>query len=355
MSEDKSPALIIGGGMAGMSVAAVLSDLGLKSIIVEQDRNLGGHINEHLTLFPDQRNASEVFSEKLELVENNPNVEIMTGSRIESISGEFGAFTVKVVPTDIDADDKKKTVEAKTIVIATGFEGMNADNIFEYSYSLHNNIITGLEFEKMIFDKAASGEKPGRPSDNAPPKSAAVIMCTGSRDEKHNEFCCEVGCRVGLNHALFLKDTFGPDIDVVVCYIDIRATGKDNENLYTRVREKGVRFIKSRPSEISKIDEDTAKFIVFDLITHKLLQIESDLIILETGLIPRNGQGAINEMLGLETDESGFLKSPDYFKPFCSTKKGVFIAGTAAGPKDLPGTISGAALTAAEVAKILKD
>ena len=349
MSDKNLKTLIVGGGMAGLSCAAHLADMGLDSIIIEKASEPGGHLKDHHTLFPHQHMASDVLGEKLKQVQGSSNIEIITDSQVKGISGAPGAFQVTVT-----TDEATRTIEAGAVVIATGFDGMDMADMYEYSYTLHKNVITGLEFEKLVNDNETAGEKPGRPSDGAAPKSAVIIMCTGSRDEKHNLFCCEVGCRAGLNHAHYLKETFGDEISVFICYIDIRATGKDNEDFYRKVREMDVHFIKSRPSEILAVDEHYARFNVFDLITHKLLQLESDLIILETALVPHAEQNALNDALQLETDDTGFIALSDYYQPSESKVPGIFLAGTASCPRDLPGTMANAALAAQEVARLLR-
>jgi heterodisulfide reductase subunit A len=353
MAETNNLILIIGGGIAGMSIASNLANLGLGSVIVEKDTALGGHLKNHYSLFPHDQKASELLDEYLTKIQKD-NIEIYTGSQVSSISGERGAFQVTVITKTEDGKESTKILDVGAVVIATGFAGMDTDTIYEYSYSLHKNIITGLEFEQMLNDSKKADKNFGRPSDGGAPQSAAIIMCTGSRDEKHNLSCCEVGCRAGLNHAFQLKKLFGDSINVTICYIDIRATGKDNEDFYRQVREMDVHLIKSRPSEISKLDEHHARFNVFDLVTHKLLQIESDLIILETALEPHPEQAALNDMMKLEVDDTGFLACPNYYRPHESATKGVFFAGTATGPRDLPGTIANAAMVAAEIAYIFR-
>ncbi|UCH88554.1 MAG: CoB--CoM heterodisulfide reductase iron-sulfur subunit A family protein [Thermoplasmata archaeon] len=350
MAENKRT-LIIGGGIAGLTVASQLADRNLSSIIVEKESALGGHLKSHYSLFPHQQKASEFLEEALKQIQDNSNVEVLTNSVVKDISGEAGTYNVKIETGTGEGDAQAQSLEVGTIVIATGFEGMDANTLHEYSYTQHKNVITGLEFEELLNDAKSNGKPLGRPSDNSAPQNATVVLCTGSRDEKFNEFCCEVGCRAGLNHAYQLKDMFGDAIQVFLCYIDVRATGRDNEVFYTNVREKDVHLVRGRPSEISKIDDNFARFIIFDQITHKLLQIESDLIILETALVPNSTQGALNEMMSLETDDTGFLSASNYFQPVESSSSGIYIAGTASGPRDVPGTIANAALTAATIAK----
>jgi len=350
MTDKNMKTLIVGGGMTGLCTAVHLAELGLDSVIVEKASEPGGHLKDHYLLFPHQHKASDVLGEKLQQVREMANIEILTNSKVTGISGEPGAFKITVTN-----ESSSQSIDAGAIVLATGFEGMDMGNLYEYGYTMHKNIITGLEFEKLISDSENAGNKPGRPSDGTAPKNAAIIMCTGSRDEKHNMFCCEVGCRAGLNHAYYLKETFGDNITVFICYIDIRSTGKDCEDFYRKVRERDVHFIKSRPSEILAVDEHFARFNVFDLITHKLLQIEADLIILETALVPRTEQKTLNDIFHLDVDETGFVAVNDYYHQTESNVPGIFLAGSTTGPRDLPGTMANAALAAANVAKLLKN
>jgi len=206
------------------------------------------------------------------------------------------------------------------------------------------------------------------PSTLKQPKSITFIQCAGSRDENHNPYCSGICCLYTIKNAGLIKKEY-PDMEVNICYIDIRTGGRYNEEYYRTLREMGVNFIHGRPSEITtetdpsaassgKADKKAQGLMVqvFDTTTSKLYKINTDIIVLATALRPSDGTTDMISKAHLVFGPDGFIK-PVHIKiaPVDTTVGGIYVVGTASGPKSIPDSISEAGLAASRVATFLKD
>lgn len=255
----------------------------------------------------------------------------------------------------INYEMKEETIELNVgaIIIATGYQLYDARKLSEYGYGKFMNVISGMEFERI---SAADGPTKGRilrPSDGMPPKTVAIILCAGSRDEKHLPYCCKVGCMVGLKHAYYIASSL-PNSRIYVFYTDVRAAGKGFEEFYQRIRSlENVYFIRGKPMEISE-ENSKLVFDVFDITVNELYRFNVDLVILETGLIPNENVEPIISMLKLPKSQDGFLlELHPKLRPVETSIKGVFICGCAQGLKDIPDTIAQASAAASAVTSLL--
>lgn len=252
----------------------------------------------------------------------------------------------------IDYEQKPKYVELSvgTIVVATGYELYDMKKMFEYGYGKYKNVITGLQLERLSSAGGPTKGKILRLDNGEKPKTVAIVLCAGSRDEKHVKYCCRIGCVAGLKHAYYVASSY-PDAKVIICYTDIRAFGKGFEEFYQKVRTMdNVFFIRGRPMEIFEREDGTLFFDVYDSNTGNLLRVEADLVVLETALIPPNGWEELRKKLKVSCDPGGFgLELHPKLKPVETTVDGVFLAGFIQGPKDIPDTVAhaGAAASAA--------
>ncbi len=259
-------------------------------------------------------------------------------------------------PDAIDFDMKPEIIEEEfgAIIVATGYEPYPIENIGEYGYGTIHNVISGLEFERII---SASGPTDGvvrRPSDGKVPKTVVFIHCAGSRDPaKHLPYCSKVCCMYSTKHALQYRHLVH-DGTAVNFYIDIRTAGKDFEEFYQRAAEEdGVIYIKGKVSELIE-DGDQVLVRGVNTLTSETVEMHADLVVLATGLIPSEGTRQIAKMLKLPVDSTGFIREAHpKLKPVDTVISGVFLAGTASGPKDIPETVSHASGAASRASTIL--
>lgn len=221
-------------------------------------------------------------------------------------------------------------VSVDAIVLATGFSEYNAGKVGQYKYGVYPNVITGIEYERLCSPTGPTNGKILRIDNRERPKSVVFILCVGSRDEKHLRYCCNIGCLNALKHASYLKQQYGEEVDIYICYTDIRAVTKRGEQFYQKVRASGVEFIHGQPSEVRQAKNGSLTLDIYDQATSKLLSITADLVVLETGLKP---QTDLKEKLKLTLDEYNFIteKHPQ-LKPSETTIDGVFLAGAVQQP-----------------------
>ncbi len=250
----------------------------------------------------------------------------------------------KVCPAQaIDFGQQPKAIELKVgaIIVATGFDEYNPTQKIEYGYGRYDNIITQFQLARLLDIDGPTKGKLLRPTDRKEPRSVAMIQCVGSRDENANGYCSSVCCMYALKHAQIIKDMVLPDSQVYISYIDMRTTGKGFEEYYKRTREIGVNFIHGRPAEV--IEDDKTKNLILkveDSDIGEFLRLEVDLVVLSCATVPSNGTKQLAELLGINLDENGFFKEVHpKLRPVETNVRGVYICGSAQGPKDIPDSI----------------
>jgi len=250
----------------------------------------------------------------------------------------------KICPVDaVDFDQNPETMELKVgaIIVATGFEEYDPSKKGEYRYGVFNNVITQFQLARLLDIDGPTKGKLLRPSDGKEPRNIVMIQCVGSRDEKSNVYCSSVCCMYSLKHAQIIKEMVLPEAEISICYTDMRASGKGFEEYYQRTRDIGVNFIRGKPSDIIE-NPETKNLIVAveDTLLGEPLKLEADLVVLSCGMTASKGTKRLTEILGIETDESGFFKEVHpKLKPIETKVRGIYICGCAQGPKDIPDAI----------------
>ena len=256
----------------------------------------------------------------------------------------------------IDFNQKEEIIELNvgSIILATGYELLGIADLEEYGYGKFKNVILGIELERLVNPDGPTRGRVVRISDGKPVKRVAIILCAGSRDERHLPYCCRFGCMVGLKHAYYLA-SINPGIEVYIFYTDIRAGGKGFEEFYQRVRSlENVHFIRGKPCEIIENNDGSIKLTVFDTVVDELLQFEVDLLILEAGVKPSNGTTELARMLKIPLSPEGFfMEYHPKLRPSETFVYGVFLAGACQGPKDIADSVSHAGLAASKAASLL--
>jgi heterodisulfide reductase subunit A len=256
---------------------------------------------------------------------------------------------------DFNDADVEETFEVGTIVVCTGVDVFDASEIPQYQYRRTPNVITSLEFERMI---NAGGPTHGhliRPSDHQVPKTVAFIQCIGSRSNKTNPYCSNVCCMNTIKDALLIKEHW-PDTEIKVFYIDIRAFGKGFEDLFQRAKRLGVQFIRGLPGDILPLKNGNLRLIGEMTLMDRLYDIETEMVILSVGLKPSTGSELVRKFLTLSLTSGGFfMVAHPKLRPVDTSTRGVFLAGCAEGPKDIKDSVTQASAAAARANIIMNS
>jgi len=252
---------------------------------------------------------------------------------------------------DFEQEDKIIEVEVGSIIMATGFQVFDPTPIYSYGYKRLDNVITSLEFERMV-NSAGPTEGDIVLKDGSEPDSIAIIHCVGSRDEKYHEYCSRVCCMYSMKFAHLIKEH--TSARVYEFYIDIRSFGKGYEEFYNRILNEGTTFIRGRPAEITNVaetPEEEGKLIVQfeDTLAGKQRRLPVDMVILSCALEPQSDVEAIARLFNISRSGDGFfLEKHPKLEPVSTMTDGIFLAGCCQGPKDIPDTVAQASAAAAE-------
>ncbi len=258
---------------------------------------------------------------------------------------------------DYDAQDEELTLKAGTIVVATGMEPYDPTPLDEYGYTRFPNMVTTIEFERLINAGGPTKGEVVRLSDLKVPKSVAFIQCVGSRspgNEKANPYCSNICCMNTIKDTLMLKEHY-PDMEVKVFYIDIRAFGKGFEDLFQRSKGKGVKYIRGLPGDVQEDPgSHDLKLFVENTSTDHLERHHVEMVVLSQGLVPSEDMNKIQEMLALQKTSDGFyLEAHPKLQPVDSASAGIFFAGTAESPKDIKDAVTQASAASARAARLM--
>ncbi len=245
-------------------------------------------------------------------------------------------------------------LDVGTIIVATGFDSFDPSPIEEYGYGVYDNVITTLELERIHNSAGPTAGRFIRPSDGKTPKSVAFVQCVGSRDERFNIYCSGFCCMYTIKNALVLKQMY-PDAEITIFYMDIRTPSKGYEEFYQRARQEGIRFIQGRPSQISEDAETGNLFIqAEDIALGEVVELEAEMVVLSTAAVPRADAEEMSSILNISRSPGGFyMEYHPKLRPIDSPTDGVFLAGAAQGPKDIPASVSQGAAAAARAGRIM--
>jgi len=420
-------ALIVGGGIAGISAALDLAEMGYKVYLLEKTQSIGGHMAALDKTFPTLDCSICIEGPKMVDCARHPNITILANSELVKVDGYVGNFRVKIrknpryvipekctgcgeckdacpieypnewdmnlgtrkaisVPFDqavplvyainrdyciecfkcidacgereaIDFDQKPEEVDLDVgaIIVSTGFDIYEPYDLPLLGYGRYSNVLTSMEFERLILAAGPTGGKVIRQSDGQKPKRIAFIQCVGSRDKNKYPYCSNFCCMYTLKHVVQIKEKYQQDVEVYVFYIDIRSPSKGYEEFYNRARERGVNFIRGR---VSHIDEDPSNrnLIIHseDSLLGQPIELEVDMVVLATASIPKRGVEDLSRILNLSRDSDGFLmEAHPKLKPLDAPTDGIFFAGSCSGLKDIPASVSQGSGAAARAATVI--
>jgi len=254
---------------------------------------------------------------------------------------------------DFNQKDEIIEIEVGTIIVATGYDLYDVSKIKEYGYGKYKNVITSLQFERLINASGPTEGKIVRLSDGKTPKRIAFIQCVGSRSEVHNKHCSGICCMYTLKHAQQIKEKM-PDAEVYVFYMDIRTPGKGYEEFFNRAKEMGVKFIRGRPSRIVEDENNNLHIFVENTLTGEVMEVVVDMVVLAPAMVPRADSEKIRKILNLATTSEGFfMEAHAKLRPVDTMVSGVFLAGACQGPKDIPTSVAQGSAAASRAATLM--
>ena len=257
-------------------------------------------------------------------------------------------------PDAIDHNQQAEEIELEvgTIVAAIGYDPFDPSSIYQYGYGRFSNVITAMEIERMINASGPTGGHVIKPSDGIEPKRVAFIHCVGSRDEQIGKpYCSRVCCMYSMKNAQLCID-HEPDTEVTCYYMDIRSFGKGYEEFYKTSQEKyGIEFIRGKPAQIFENDDLTLTIRAEDTLLGKVTEYTYDLVVLSVGLEHSAGSDELRQTLGLSRSADGFyMEAHPKLRPVDTLTDGVYIAGVAQGPKDIPDSVAQGSAAASRAA-----
>jgi len=264
----------------------------------------------------------------------------------------------KVCPADaIDFTQETEyiPVSAKAVVIASGFKLFDPDFIPRYGYTKYKNVVTSMHMERQLVPTRPFNTVL-RPGDGKVPDNIAYILCTGSRDKTvGNPICSQVCCMYSTKQAQLLMGALAM-ADVTIYYINIRAFGKGFCEFYQQAKGMGVEFVKGKVGKISELENGNLKIRYEDISEGKVKEAEHDLVVLSVGILPNLEVDSFFREEKVELDDFNYVKQTDELvSPSRTTMDGVFVAGTASGPMDIPDSILSAGAASSETASYLKS
>lgn len=425
-------ALVIGGGVAGIQAALDIANGGIKTILLDKEPSIGGHMSMLDETFPTLDCSQCILTPKMVEASQNPNIEIVTYSEIEKVSGFVGNFKVSIkkkaryvnpnectgcgicwskcpvsVPSEfeqglgkrkaiyvpfpqavpnkpvidvehctyftsggkrckicqkvcpkqcINFEDKDEIIEEDVgaIIVATGYDIMPTSEFGEYGYGKYADVVTSLQFERMV---CASGPTLGdlqRPSDGKKPETVVFIQCVGSRDPAHYyPYCSKICCMYTAKQTILYRHKV-PKGNAYVFYIDIRANGKNYEEFVRRaIEEEEAQYLRGRVSTVYKDGEDLVVEGA-DTLTNSQVKIKADLVVLATAMVPPKGIKELAQKLGIGYDQYGFLtEAHPKLRPVETSTAGIYLAGACVSPRDIPDSVSEGSGAAAKVLGLL--
>jgi len=303
-------------------------------------------------------------------VPNSYVVDPLACTWVQSEGKKCGACVKKCSKGAVHLDAKDEIVELNVgnIIVATGYDVLDARRIERYGYGTLPNVLTSLEFERL---SNASGPTAGKivlktkklnkktkaeewvfDPEGPKPRAVAIIHCVGSRDHNYNPYCSRVCCMYSLKFAHLVREKL-PDAKCYEYYIDMRAFGKGYEEFFERIKEEGVSIVRGRSA---KITESDGQMLIHgeDILANHLVEQPVDMVLLAVGLVPAAESEKLAEVLGIDRVSDGWFNELNYnTEPNMTEKGGIFVAGVCQGPKDIPDTVAQASAAAAKVLRAI--
>ncbi|MBT8373290.1 MAG: FAD-dependent oxidoreductase, partial [Deltaproteobacteria bacterium] len=246
-----------------------------------------------------------------------------------------------------DETEENITLKVGSVILTSGMKAFDPSKLDNYQHSSFPNVITSLEFERIL---SAGGPTTGhvtRPSDGEEPKKIAWLQCVGSRDLNRcdNQYCSSVCCMYAIKEAVIAREHIGDGFESTVFFMDMRTHGKDFEKFYDRAKDEGVRFIRSRVHTITEADETGTLNLKYFTEAGETVEEKFDMAVLSVGMEPADSTEEIAKTMGIELNEHRFVKTEN-ISPVLTTRPGIYVAGVIQGCKDIPQSVMEASAAA---------
>lgn len=313
MSQVKARALVIGGGLAGMTASTALAKRGYEVVLVEKEENLGGMLNQMNKIGPIMTDASELIEEKIQKVMQHPMITVFTAARIAAVRGFIGKFEV-----DIETESGIKKIDIGVILVATGGRAFVPEDLYGYD---GRRVITQLEMEQLL--------KEGFDPDV---KNVVMIQCVGSRNEER-PYCSRICCQTAVKNAMLIKDQI-PDARVAILYRDMQMYGVENEEMFRDSKAKGVRYMHYDPDRPPVVEPEQVR--VYHALLGREMTLPVDLVVLATPLVAQEDAEWTSQLLRVPIDENGFfMEGHVKLKPLDFATDGIYLCGSARFPANI--------------------
>jgi heterodisulfide reductase subunit A len=327
-SEMDPKALVIGGGISGMTSALVLANRGYQVFLVEKSKELGGLLRNLHKLAPASVDAQELLAKQAEAVKNHENIQVLTATTIKEIQGYIGHYDVTV-----STNGTEDNFGVGVIIVATGAKVFRPEGLYNYD---GKGVITQFELEGLFRNNKFKAT------------NVVMIQCVGARDEER-KYCSRICCMTAIKNAIAIKEN-NPKASVHILYRDIQAYGTENEALYQRSKQLGVRYIKYDQEKPPEVKKDSVT--VYHHLLGRELDLPQDLVVLSTPLVAGEDNEELSKLLRVTLDENKFfLESHVKLKPLDFATDGVYLCGNAHYPATIREAVS-QALGAASRASI---
>ncbi len=313
----KQAALVIGGGISGLTCALSLAKRGFRVSLIEKEKELGGLLRYVNKLYPSNISAGEFVAAKVKEAKKNSRIDALTSSRVTDVKGYIGNYTVSVASNGGTPRD----INCGVIVVATGAGQLTPEGHFGYD---GKRVISQLQLEGLLKQGKLKG------------KHFVMILCAGARI-RERVYCSRICCMTSIKNAMLIKEGI-PDASVHILYRDIQCYGVANEETYMKAKEAGVRFVNYSVDELPVVEEGSVK--VLNPLSGRQMSLPADLVVLASPLTPSRGVEDISKMLKVPLDEHKFfLEAHVKLRPMDFATDGIYICGTAHWPASVTESI----------------
>ncbi|NQU22025.1 MAG: CoB--CoM heterodisulfide reductase iron-sulfur subunit A family protein [Candidatus Nealsonbacteria bacterium] len=363
MIKHRSNVIVVGGGIAGMTVARAVANLGIGVTLVERGHQLGGHAANWACMATDEcaRCSACLVQDQISQVSAHPGIEVLLGARLESCEGEAGRFQVTVDPEPRSETlhppwrewllGERRSLPSQAVVLATGSEPYDPSEDLLLGYGHFGGVVSTRDLDHVLREDDLARFAP----ESDTPLRVAFLQCVGSRNRKSgreycSQFCCRTTIRL-VDRLMFLR----PTLETTVFYIDLQIMSKEFGAFYDRLGNK-ARFIQGVPAEVCP-GETEGTLRVYNVApgADRTEAFEFDRVVLAVGLVPTDSHRSLAEVMGLDLNEFGYFAEPGPDAPLQASRPGVFLAGACGGPADIQGSRRQAMAVAAMLSQHLGE
>jgi len=346
--------LVIGGGVAGMQAALDIADAGYPVILIERAPQLGGRVAQMAGTYLNFDSPENLAGEMITHVTHHPTIQVLTEADLADVSGYIGNFEAVITKPHPEGkgptEDESFTFDVGAIIVATGYRTLPLARLPMYGGGDIPDVVDGLTFERIV----AEGEL-RRPSDGRVPRNVVWVQCAGAREPEQEgsvAYCSKVCCMTTARQAIQYKRLV-PEGQATVFYIDIRSAGlRYDEIVQQSMEQHEVLYLRGK---VSRIFEQDGHVVVWgsDTLSNMAVEVEADMVVLQTPMVPSEGAEDLGRIVRVGASADGFFaEAHPKLGPVETTTAGVFLAGTAQAPKDIPESIAQGSAAAAKALSI---